>query len=292
MVATNRPAHAVGLALDGRLPVGANSYRMRGSCQTTLAPTMNVIPSDPPSRLSDAVARELEAWIRDEGLASGAQLPTEKALCERFGVSRAVIREAISRLKADGCVLTRQGSGAFVAARPGQGSFRLVRESPQAPGFVPEEISDIFELRFLVESGAAELAARRRTAADLARIEAPLARMHAALGSGADAGGEDDAFHIAVAAATHNPQLERFQRFMGQQFSESRKPTWSTQGHAAGRAREAQQEHIRIFEAIAAGDAAAAREAAAAHLACAARRLGLDQARWGAGHIDTMEGEQ
>jgi GntR family transcriptional repressor for pyruvate dehydrogenase complex len=234
-----------------------------------------------PSRLSEAVARQLEGWISEQQLSNGAQLPTEKALCERFGVSRAVIREAISRLKADGCVRTRQGSGAFVAARPGQGSFRLARQSPPLAGPLPEDVSDVFELRALVESGAAELAALRRTPADLARIEAALVRMGVALETGSDAVGDDDAFHIAVAAATHNPQLERFQAFMGQQFSESRAPTWSAQGHAAGRAREAHAEHTRIFESIAAGDAAAARAAAAAHLVSAARRLALDPARWG-----------
>jgi len=250
-----------------------------------------------PSRLSEAVARQLEGWISEQQLKSGAQLPTEKALCERFGVSRAVIREAISRLKADGCVLTRQGSGAYVAARPGHGTFRLVRESPRLAGVSPDEVSDIFELRYLVESGAAELAALRRNAADLARMEAALARMGEALAAGTDAVADDDAFHVAVAAATHNPQLERFQAFMGQQFSESRAPTWSARGHATGRARQAHTEHTRIFEAIAAGDGAAARAAAAAHLVGAARRLALDPARWGEtrtpdGHIDKLESEQ
>jgi GntR family transcriptional repressor for pyruvate dehydrogenase complex len=238
-------------------------------------------------RLSDAVARQLEGWISEQGLQSGAQLPTEKVLCERFGVSRAVIREAVSRLKADGCVTTRQGSGAYVAARPGQGSFRLVRASSgthasRSAEISGGEVSDIFELRYLVEAGAAELAAQRRSDDDLARMAGALQRMAQALVAGADAVSDDDAFHVAVAAATQNPQIERFQVFMGQQFSDSRAPTWSPEGHRIGRAREAQAEHARIFEAIAAGDALAARAAAAAHLLGAARRLGLDVRRWGA----------
>lgn len=238
-------------------------------------------------RLSDVVARQLEAWISEQGLQSGALLPTEKVLCERFGVSRAVIREAISRLKADGCVTTRQGSGAYVAALPGQQSFRLVRASSDAHAspsteISDREVSDIFELRYLVETGAAELAAQRRSGGDLERMGAALQRMAAALVSGGDAVSDDDAFHVAVAAATHNPQIERFQVFMGQQFSDSRAPTWSAEGHHIGRARDAQAEHERIFEAIVAGDAVAARAAAAAHLVGAARRLGLDAQRWGA----------
>lgn len=232
-------------------------------------------------RLSDEVAEQLERWITEQQLTSGTQLPTEKSLCERFGVSRAVIREAISRLKADGCVTTRQGSGAFVAARPGQGSFRLVRDSEYSRSILPDEMSDIFELRYLVETGAAERAALRRTDEDLDRMRDVLARMHDALAAQADAVGDDDAFHIAIAAATHNPQIERFQAFMGAQFSDSRAPTWSSDGHRSGRAREAQAEHVRIFEAISRSDAKAAREAACAHLVSAARRLGLDPLRWG-----------
>lgn len=239
------------------------------------------------ARLSDLVARQLEAWISEQGLKAGALLPTEKVLCERFGVSRAVIREAISRLKADGCVMTRQGSGAYVAARPGQGTFRLLRGSGNREGTTDgtvseREISDIFELRYLVEAGAAELAALRRSPAELERMRAALERMSAALAAGTDAHTDDDAFHVAVAAATHNPQIERFQVFMGQQFSDSRAPTWNAEGHRTGWARESQAEHARIFEAIAAGDGVAARAAATAHLAGAVQRLGLKERRWGA----------
>ncbi|MDX5446540.1 MAG: FadR family transcriptional regulator [Zoogloeaceae bacterium] len=226
-----------------------------------------------PARLADEIAGRLDAWILDRRLPPGTQLPTEKELCERFGVSRPVIREAIARLKAEGCVRTRQGSGAFVAARPEV--FRL-----PLPDGLPQDADEVFELRYLIETGAAALAAERRDDSDLQRIAAALERMRAALETHAEAAGDDDAFHVAIAEATHNRALARFAQFMGQQFSHSRQPTWSEAGHIAGRARQAQLEHERIYQAIAAGDAAAARQAAAAHLTGAARRLGLDPARW------------
>src|SRR5574338_777250 len=125
-----------------------------------------------PSRLSDVVAADLEAWLRDGAWVAGAQLPSEKVLAERFGVSRAVIREAISRLKADGWVETRQGAGAFVAPQPGRGTFRLVPGGASAA----DTLADVFELRHPVEPGAAELAARRRKEADLAAMETALRR--------------------------------------------------------------------------------------------------------------------
>src|SRR5574338_70503 len=217
-----------------------------------------------PSRLSDVVAADLEAWLRDGAWVAGAQLPSEKVLAERFGVSRAVIREAISRLKADGWVETRQGAGAFVAPQPGRGTFRLVPGGASAA----DTLADVFELRHLVETGAAALAARRRKEADLAAPE-PIEA------SGARA---DDEFHVAIAAATRNPLIRRFVEFMGQQFSDSRLPTWDAAGRESGRARAAQDEHRRLFEAIRAEDAAAARCAAAAHLAAAAHRRALIEA--------------
>lgn len=235
---------------------------------------MNALdPIRRPARLSDDVAQQLDAWIRQQGLPPGAQLPTEKVLCERFGVSRAVIREAVSRLKADGCVRTRQGSGAYVAERPEV--FRL-----PLPDALPQDAAEVFELRYVVETGAAALAAERRTAQDLERIAAAIERMRHALDAHSDAVTDDDSFHVAIAEATHNRALARFAQFMGQQFSGSRAPTWSETGHATGRARDAQTEHQRLYEAIAAGDPMAARRAAAAHLKGAAHRLGLDPARW------------
>lgn len=245
---------------------------------------------DDSPRLSEAVADALIALIADEGLEPGSRLPTEKLLCERFQVSRAVIREAISRLKADGVVRSRQGSGAFVALRPGQGSFRLVAAEP---GLEPErlrQLQAVFELRYLIETGAAELAAIRREAAHLERMRTALDHMRDALRARCNAAADDDAFHVAVAAASMNPQLERFQAFMGQQLSQSRLPTWSAYGHEAGRALEAHREHEAIHAAIEAGNPVAAREAAAAHLIGAARRLGLAPLPW-RGSIE-REGEE
>ncbi len=225
-----------------------------------------------PSSLSDEVFRALESRLQSGEFAPGERLPTEKQLSEAFGVSRAVVREAVARLKADGYVETRQGAGAYVAAQPGGASFRLGR----GDGFDADGVRQIFELRLLVEVGAAELAARRRTDEDLRALRTELERMGEALERGADASAADDRFHRAIAAATHNGQVRRFMEFLGHQFSDSRRPTWSADGHQQGRARAAQKEHERLFAAIAAGDRAGPRRAAESHLRNAAKRLGLE----------------
>lgn len=219
--------------------------------------------------LSADIGAALAQRIRSGAYAPGARLPTEMALAAEFGVSRAVVREAVARLKADGLVESRQGSGMTVALRPASGSFKLPAEALTAEG-----LTHIFELRALVETGAAELAARRRTPAHLATMFAALQGMGEAVRLGADGAEDDDAFHQAIAAATGNPEIRRFIDFLSGQFSESRRPTWDAEGHRSGRARAAQAEHERLYAAIAAADPLAARQAAARHLYQAAARVG------------------
>lgn len=229
-----------------------------------------------PSRtapLAERLAADLRRKITAGKLQPGDRLPTEMALCERHGISRAVVREGIARLKADGLVTTRQGSGAYVANIPPQLNLRLWREAAPVMG----EMHDIFELRAMIEGTVAELAARRRTPADLARMKAQLIAMDEALAKGADGTGADDAFHVAIAAATRNAHVGELVRFLGRHFSDTRRLTWP--GGGADKApRAAQREHRALYAAIAAGQPAQARRRALEHLHAAAHRVGIDLA--------------
>lgn len=219
--------------------------------------------------LGDALAGRLAAAIRAGEFHPGARLPTEKQLVERYQVSRAVVREAIARLKVDGFVETRQGAGAFVSARPGLANFRIGRNGAGPP---PEDLPYIFELRAVIEAGMAELAAQRRTEADLASLRAAFAAMERALQAQADGAAADDAFHAAIAAAAQNPYLAQFAAFLAQHFSASRAVTWMPSAIEAGSARVSQAEHARLLAAIEAGDAVAAAQAAREHITQAAAR--------------------
>lgn len=227
-----------------------------------------------PARLSDQLVDALRARIESGALDPGARLPTEQVFGEQFGVSRAVVREAIAHLKSDGYVETRQGAGAFVAARPGLASFRIGHEGKVDAG----ELAQIFELRAAVEVAAARLAAERRTRADLASIRAALESMARAIAEGTDGAAADDAFHRAIATATHNGYMHRFVEFLGHHFSESRRPSWAESGRRTGRPQAAQREHERIYAAIARGHPAAAGRAAEEHLRGSAGRLGIGPA--------------
>ncbi len=224
-----------------------------------------------PSRLSELVYGALEARIRGGEFPPGSRLPAEQHLAQALGVSRAVVREAVARLKADGSVETRQGAGAFVTARPGAGSFRVI-----LGGAARDEMRHLMELRAIVEVAAAELAARRHTRDDLQAMRRALEAMRAAIQTRGDGVPADDAFHRAVAAASHNPYLSRFVEFLGHHFSDTRRPVWTAEGHGLGRPQAAQHEHEALFAAISAGNVHGARRAAATHLRRSASRLGLE----------------
>jgi GntR family transcriptional repressor for pyruvate dehydrogenase complex len=162
-------------------------------------------------RLSEEVCLALEGAIARGELQPGEQLPAEKVLARTFGVSRAVVREAVARLRADGRVETRQGAGAFVTRVPKCINFRFW----QGDGAAPVEWREIFELRAMIESSIAELAARRRLPDDLVAMRRHLAAMDDSLVSGSDGSEADDDFHLAIAAATHNGYAHRLLEFMG-----------------------------------------------------------------------------
>ncbi|MCP5229859.1 MAG: FadR family transcriptional regulator [Candidatus Accumulibacter sp.] len=225
-------------------------------------------------RLSEEVSIALEGQIARGEVKPGEQLPVEKVLAGTFGVSRAVIREAIARLKADGRVETRQGAGAFVALVPKSLNFRFW----QGDGPALAELREIFELRAMVESAIAELAARRRLPADITTIRCFLHAMDDALANGSDGSEADDDFHLAIAAATHNSYTRRLVEFLGRHFSESRRLAWTMPDGNSALPQQAQAEHRRLFEAVVAGKPRRARRYAHEHVRCAARRVGIELA--------------
>ena len=233
--------------------------------------TLALLPLARSDGLVEKVVATLRQRIMSGQLEPGARLPSEHQLSASLSVSRSVVREGISRLKADGFVASRQGAGLFVAERPGTGSFRL----EAANVGVPTSRRHVLELRLIVEVAAAGLAAERRTASDLAALGAASSAMHQAIVDARDGSAHDDAFHRAIAAATHNPDLERFVGFLGAAFADTRLPSWMPSAMAAGLADAAQAEHELILAAIEQGDVAKAKLAAEDHLRRSARRTGI-----------------
>jgi GntR family transcriptional repressor for pyruvate dehydrogenase complex len=222
-------------------------------------------------RLSDEVARQLGAAIRGGDYLPGARLPSEKELAERFDVSRMVVREAMSRLKSDELIETRQGLGAFVSAEPGRGLFRL-----QPDPAVVEDLHGIFELRVAVEGTAAGLAAVRANRRELTAMRASLRDMNVSIAGAADDIEADNRFHATIARASRNPYFDRFLTFLGANLhgaiAEARANT--AVRHPAS-VRAVQAEHEAVFAAIERRDAVGAEAAMRGHLSAAMERLGL-----------------
>lgn len=221
--------------------------------------------------LPDEIAGVLEHEIASGHIARGERLPTENALAEQFGVSRNVLREAMARLKRDGLIETRQGLGAFVCETPPSLAWRIGTENLASQ----DDLRHVFELRAEVETGAAALAAERRTDQQMERIRASLAEMADAISNGGDGVEADAGFHRAIAEASNNPLYRDFMIFLAVSVTQSIAAARHHSAQVEEWTPQAQREHERICDAIAAGNADAARDAVRSHLVSAAHRLGL-----------------
>lgn len=220
-------------------------------------------PIAPPRNRTSEVVERIATEIRSGVFRPGDRLPTEQELMTAMGVSRTVVREAVAALKAEGLVLTRQGSGAFVASDPSRLVFRIAHADEKRG-----EVIAVMELRLAVEVEAAALAAERATAAERARVRKAQATFQAAIEAGEAGVKEDFAFHLAVAQATRNARFAEFLQFLGhhviprQAFRETLPDAAALRAYLTRIARE----HERLLEAIEAREAAEARKAMRAHL--------------------------
>lgn len=219
--------------------------------------------------LPDEIAADLETQIRGRALDAGARLPTEQALAATYGVSRAVVREAIAKLKHDGWVTSRQGSGLFVCALPGATAFRIDRDKLDSA----EELTQVFELRAELEAGVAGMAARRRTARQLAAIEEALRAFETALQAGHEGVEEDVAFHRSIAAASGNPHMQRLMDLISPLVGHAIERAYGVYSGKAKGLDKVLAEHRAVAAAIGRGDEAAARRSMRRHIVEAQARL-------------------
>lgn len=221
------------------------------------------------ARLSEQLAEALAAGIRDGKMPPGQRLPTEAALVERFGVSRSVVREALSRLKTLGLIDSRQGSGAYVReAAAGQALLELKPDGSLAA------VLQMVEVRRALEAESAALAAARRNAAALRQIKAALKELDRVVAGGGDGVAEDVAFHTAIAKASGNPFLLSTLTYLNQFLTQATRVTRAHEATRSDLGLAVRDEHRAIVEAIEAGDTVAARMAGARHMVNAAQRIG------------------
>src|ERR1700761_8375595 len=188
---------------------------MAGSRETTQAKAAAVVPSPAEpglfsrvsvGRISEIIVDQIRLLMRQGQLKPGDRLPPERDLCERFGVSRVTVREALRKLESAGLVEIRVGArgGAFVTApssnRVGEGLADLLTLSVISA-------ADVTEVRLILEVGIVPLVCERATEQDLSDLEKICQRSEEALRERDYAMEMSLEFHTRVAEATHNPAL-------------------------------------------------------------------------------------
>ena len=218
-----------------------------------------------PRTLALGVVEALSDRIRDGRLAPGTKLPTEAEVMAEFGVSRTVVREALSKLQAGGLVETRHGVGTFVVGPGDASAFRI---EPQQLATLRDVIA-VLELRIGVETEAAGLAAQRRSEANLAAMRRAIADFAQAVEEGRDAVAADFQLHTEIARATQNEHFAGLMATLGARIIPRARldPAEAIDPQRQAYLRRVNAEHESIVDAIAAQDVEAARAAMRTHLA-------------------------
>lgn len=233
---------------------------------TTQAPDMfSPVSVD---RVSQVIVDQIKVLIRDGRLQPGDRLPSERELCQRFGVSRVTVREALRVLEAGGLLTIRVGAhgGAFLTSptteRLSEGLADLISVSRLTA-------ANVTEARIIVELGILPLAVERATGDDIAALFAMVDEAESALDAGTYSVEMSAAFHIRVAECTHNPAIA----MLVQSFHGPLLMSLEESHQSAPMSFRGIDEHRKLAQAIKDRDLAAARKVATTHLDRTARRV-------------------
>ncbi len=212
------------------------------------------------SRLYEQIVQQVEDSILNGQLKPGDQLPAERDLAQRFGVSRTAVREAVKTLREKGLVEAYSGRGTFVTNGTSQSMRQsldlMIRINPQ------EGLVNLAELRLILEPEIAGLAARRIEEQLVTTMREAVAVMDRNLRD-PDAYVEADLdFHLALAEAAGNPLILSLLDSIVGLLREQRSRIFNVDGGPE----RGQFHHKRILAAIEQRDPEAARDAMRAHL--------------------------
>lgn len=211
--------------------------------------------------LTDAVYESIIGDISEGVWPVGAKLPAEASLCERFGVSRTVVREALSRLRTNGLVQSQKGSGSYVLRQPDPELFRQTSVGSLL------KLQRGFEFRACMEQEIASLAAIRGDHEDIARIKKSYEKLEYGYLKNQVGADVDMEFHMAIALASHNDNFINAMNSASEIMNISmRVLRMITLERPNDRRKRVMLEHGRILKAIEVRDPDAAREAMRHHI--------------------------
>ena len=230
---------------------------IEGLDSTTPKPTYRAVKT---SRLFEQIVKQVEDSILKGQLKPGDQLPAERDLAQRFGVSRTAVREAVKTLREKGMVEAYSGRGTFVT----DGTSHAIRQSLDLMIRINQQegLANLAELRLVLEPEIAGLAATRIEEQLLSTMREAVVVMDRNL-QDPDAYVEADLdFHLALAEAAGNPLILSLLDSIVGLLREQRSRIFEVEGGPE----RGQFHHKRILAAIEQRDAEAAREAMRAHL--------------------------
>jgi DNA-binding FadR family transcriptional regulator len=224
--------------------------------------------------LAHGLVEDLSLKIRDGALRPGDKLPTESEIMQAFGVSRTVVREALSKLQAGGLVETHHGVGTFVLQPRSGGVFRL----DPSDVATSVDVLAVLELRVSLETESAGLAATRRTPEQLLAMREALDDFERNLAVAGNTVAPDFRFHLQIAQATGNPYFADIMSHLGTTII-PRTRINAIRNHDRGGEylTRVNREHEEIYAAIARRDPEAARAAMRIHLTNSRERLRMAQ---------------
>jgi GntR family transcriptional regulator, transcriptional repressor for pyruvate dehydrogenase complex len=210
-------------------------------------------------RIHEEVFNQIRQLIEEGRFRARDQLPSERELAETFKVSRTSVREALRALESQGLIVSRTGTGNFVADLPVESLI-----GPLARLLIDEKkaLADIFEMRKLIEPQIAALAAERASRNDVAQLKRIVAKQSEAVGRG-ETGVEADAeLHFYISRTTRNQALQKLVAGLMELLSRSREESLQTHNRRAASIAA----HRRIVAAIEKHDKTKARAEMLRHI--------------------------
>jgi len=228
------------------------------------------------TQLTSQVVNYIRAKMEDGSLKPGDRIPPEREFAKELKISRASLRMGIGYLAAMGVMKVRHGVGTFVADGPpefGKSSLGLLGA---LHGFKSWQM---FEVRNLLETTLAALAAERGSEAHFAALAEEVAEMRAAIDDPAQYLIHDVRFHRTIAQASGNPILAALMETLSTALYEDRRKT----AERAKDRRISLEAHREILCAIRAHNSAEARSAMERHLRSAESEQATEQPARGRG---------
>jgi len=223
---------------------------------------------EPPkkTRLYENIIDQLIALIKDGTLKPGDKLPPERKLAEDLNVSRTAIREALRSLETMGYISSKVGGGTYINAITlgnVMNPFSAVLSQNK------KLIVELLEVRMLLETEIARLAALRITPAKIQALQKAIESMRAEVTAGRNGLEADNEFHNALAIASENEALKLILDMCGDLLTQTREATLNIEGQPEITLKD----HEQIFEAVRKGDSMLAMRRMKQHLADAQRNL-------------------